>query len=162
MNIKERIKRNYLAFYLIGTLILMEIIFRVATSTMFFGDGIIISFIMVIIYALVADFITTFFPNRIKQFVTTLIMFLFMLIYSSQLIYNNIFKTYYTIYSMSRGTKVFTFWRDIIDYTTDNILWISLMAIPIVLYIAYFRKKFDTKKQGCKNELTPKSWTKFN
>jgi lipoteichoic acid synthase len=149
----ERIKNSYLGFYMIGTMILMELTFRIATSNVLIIKDMIIPFAMVTMYALVSYLITTFFPGKIKQILAILIMFFFLLIYSSQLIYYNIFKTYYTVYSMSRGTKVFTFWRDIIDYMVSNLLWIGIFAIPIILYILYFRNRMDLKRQGWKNRL---------
>lgn len=149
----ESIKNNYLGFYLIGTLILMELVFRLSTATFIFSSDILISLSMLTIYGLVAYLTTTFFSGKIRQFLVILIMFFFLLIYSSQLIYYNIFKTYYTVYSMSRGAKVFTFWRDIIDYTINNFLWIAIFAIPIFIYIIYLRNRLDKRKQGWKTRL---------
>ncbi|MDD2370870.1 MAG: sulfatase-like hydrolase/transferase [Firmicutes bacterium] len=153
MNSIKEGKSVFLGFYLVGALIYMEIVFRLATSTAFYGIGMLFSLGMVLIYGLLSYFIITLFPRRLIVFMTTLVMSIFWLIYSSQLVYNKIFKTYYTIYSMTRGAMVFTFWREIILYISGSILWIILIALPIFGYLGYFIKKFNLKKLGWQKRL---------
>lgn len=131
----------------------MELVFRLATSTTLFGKGVLVSLAMVSIYGVLTYFVTTLFAVRTNRFLTTLAMVFFWLMYTSQLIYNKIFQTYYTVYSMTRGAKAFTFWRDIVAYTARNIPWIILLTVPMVLYIGYFRKRIQLNRPAWKNRV---------
>lgn len=149
----KKIKSRFLGFYLVGTLILMELIFRFGTSAGLFGEGLFVSLALVSIYGLVAYFISTMFSTRLNRFLSTISFVFFWLMYSTQLIYNKIFKTYYTVYSVANSAKVFSFWKDIIVYTGRNIHWIILLAVPMVFYIGYLRKRIQLKRPNIKNRL---------
>lgn len=148
-----KIKSFLLPLYIIGSLIFMELAFRIATMNNFMGKGLIIPVVMACLFGVITYFLINLFPVRIKQIITSITLFIYSFLYISQLIYNNIFKTYYTIYSMRRGTVVFTFWRDIIAYMASNVLWIILIVIPLILYLVFFRKHIHTKQQGWKNRV---------
>ena len=138
---------------MVGALIFMELIFRFGTSADLLDPGLLVSLSLVSIFGVVAYFITTMFSSRINRLLSTLALIFFWLMYSSQFIYNKIFKTYYTIYSMTNGAKVFSFWRDIVSYTTKNIPWIILLAVPMVFYIAYLRKRIQMNRPDLKNRV---------
>ncbi|MBF7096974.1 LTA synthase family protein [Alkalibacter mobilis] len=148
-----KIKSRFLGFYLVASLIFMELTFRLATSAALIGEGLVVSLVMVSLYGIGTYFVTTLFGKRTNALLSTLALMWFWIMFSSQIVYNKIFKTYYTVYSMSRGTKVFEFWRDIVVYTGKNIPWIVLMSLPLVLYIAFLRKKIDLKRPGLKNRI---------
>ena len=131
----------------------MELVFRMATSGNLLGEGMLITLTMVSVYGLSVYFITTFFADHLKQVITAMVMVFFWLIYTSQLIYYKIFETYYTIYSMTRAGKALTFWRESLIYIADNIIWIIILAVPIALYIGYFRKHINLKRQSWKNRI---------
>lgn len=136
---------------MVFALIYMELVFRVATSQSFINNGFFVAAMFVTVYGLVSYFVASMFGKRINGLLSTLVLIFFWIVFSSQLVYNKIFKTYYTIYSMTRGTKVLEFWQDIIIYTTQSILWIVLLGFPVFLFIAYFRKRISLKRPGFKN-----------
>lgn len=147
----KKAKNIYIGIYMVFSLIYMELILRVATSQSFIGNGFFISAMFVSFYGLTSYLLTSMFGKRINSFLSTLMLMFFWLLFSSQLVYNKIFKTYYTVYSVTRGAKVLEFWQDIIIYTTRSILWIILLSLPLTLYIVYFRKRISLKRPGFKN-----------
>lgn len=147
----KKAKNVYIGIYMVFSLIYMELILRVATSQSFIGNGFFIAAMFVSFYGLTAYLLTSMFGKRINSFLSTLMLMFFWLLFSSQLVYNKIFKTYYTVYSVTRGAKVLEFWQDIIIYTTRSILWIILLSLPLTLYIVYFRKRISLKRPGFKN-----------
>jgi arylsulfatase A-like enzyme len=147
----KKAKNIYIGIYMVFSLIYMELILRVATSQSFIGNGFFIAAMFVSFYGLTAYLLTSMFGKRINSFLSTLMLMFFWLLFSSQLVYNKIFKTYYTVYSVTRGAKVLEFWQDIIIYTTRSILWIILLSLPLTLYIVYFRKRISLKRPGFKN-----------
>lgn len=147
----KKAKNIYIGIYMVFSLIYMELILRVATSQSFIGNGFFIAAMFVSFYGLTAYLLTSMFGKRINSFLSTLMLMFFWLLFSSQLVYNKIFKTYYTVYSVTRGAKVLEFWQDIIIYTTRSILWIILLSLPLTLYIVYFRKRISLKRSGFKN-----------
>lgn len=136
---------------MVASLIVMELIFRLATTSNLFGQGLLVSLILVSLYGILAYFVTTLFSKKANRVLTTVAFVLFWVMYTSQLIYNKIFKTYYTVYSMTRGAKAFTFWKDIVAYTARNIPWIVLLSIPMVFYIVYWRRKIQLNRPDLKN-----------
>ncbi len=136
---------------MVFALIYMELVFRVATSQSFINNGFFVAAMFVTVYGLASYFVASMFGKRINGLLSTVVLIFFWIVFSSQLVYNKIFKTYYTIYSMTRGTKVLEFWQDIIIYTTQSILWIILLGLPVFLFIAYFRRRISLKRPGFKN-----------
>lgn len=136
---------------MVASLIVMELIFRMATTSSLFGQGLLVSLILVSLYGILAYFVTTLFSKKANRVLTTVAFVFFWVMYTSQLIYNKIFKTYYTVYSMTRGAKAFTFWKDIVAYTARNIPWIVLLSIPMVFYIVYWRRKIQLNRPDLKN-----------
>src|SRR5690606_17424906 len=69
-------------------------------------------------------------------------------IYSSQLIYFKFFRTYYSAYSVGNGAQVLEFWKDIATLLKENIVWILLLFLPVLVIIVFGRKLASFEKIG--------------
>lgn len=137
---KRLLKSDSLMFYFIISLVYMDFVFRIFTAKRFLLQDIVVSFLFVISFALILFIISTFFRGRVSHIVSTVLLIVTAIIYSSQFIYYQIFKTYYSVYSAGNGAQVMEFWKDVVGVVWDNILIIMLLFLP-VLVLAFIGKK---------------------
>lgn len=84
-----------------------------------------------------------------KDLKTGIIIFL-VILYSSQIVYYDIFRTFYTAYSMANGGQVLEFIRIIIDTIIDKIVPISLNFIGGGMAVFAARKLTDIRRSESK------------
>lgn len=138
---KRLLKTDSLMFYFIISLVYMDFVFRIFTAKRFMLQDIVVSFLFVISFALVLFILSTFFRGRVSHIVSTILLIVTAIIFSSQFIYYQIFKTYYSVYSAGNGAQVMQFWKDVVSVLWDNILVILLLFLPVFVLIL-FGKKF--------------------
>ncbi|QNO14662.1 sulfatase-like hydrolase/transferase [Alkalicella caledoniensis] len=142
-------KHLYLFFYFNISLVFMELILRSTTSGDVFSMGFIISCLFSIPVSLVFFQLCNFFKDKFILFFSTLLLAISGFIYSTQLIYFNIFRTYYNIYSAGNAGQAVVFWRDALDVSLSNIHWIFLLLLPALLAIFVSKKyKIFVKVKG--------------
>lgn len=138
---KRLLKADTVLFYFILSLIYMDFVFRMFTAKYFMYHDLVVSFLFLIALALIFFLIATFFHGRLNRLLSTVLLTITAIIYSSQFIYFRIFKTYYSVYSAGNGAQVLEFWRDIIAVVHKNILIIALIFLPVFIMI-FFGKRF--------------------
>lgn len=138
---KRLLKTDSLMFYFIISLVYMDFVFRIFTAKRFMLQDIVVSFLFVTSFALVLFILSTFFRGRVSHIVSTILLIVTAIIFSSQFIYYQIFKTYYSVYSAGNGAQVMQFWKDVVSVLWDNILVILLLFLPVFVLI-FFGKKF--------------------
>lgn len=126
----------------------MEIIFRIHTIEDFELIDLIRSGMFLIVFAIIFYLISTLFKGMSKFLLSVLFLTLVAFIYSSQLIYFKFFRTYYSAYSVGNGTQVLEFWKDIATLLKENIVWILLLFLPVLVIIVFGRKLASFEKIG--------------
>lgn len=126
----------------------MEIIFRIHTIEDFELIDLIRSGMFLIAFAIIFYLISTLFKGMSKFLLSVLFLTLVAFIYSSQLIYFKFFRTYYSAYSVGNGAQVLEFWKDIATLLKENIVWILLLFLPVLVIIVFGRKLASFEKIG--------------
>lgn len=77
--------------------------------------------------------ITTVLPRKIRFWGVLAITVVMVLLYGSQMVYNFVFGTLYSISQMGMGGNALAaFWKEVLYTMWENILWILALLIPVV------------------------------
>lgn len=135
-----------LIIYLSSAFIYMETILKLKTEAMFTNIGIFYSATASIMVSLVFYFVFSFLKGVIQKIFIGFILFFMAFLFGSQLIYYDIFKTFYTVYSAGKAAQVLVFMEDIIYTVGINYLWIISLLMPLGIFgIFCFKRKFVNK-----------------
>lgn len=132
----------------------MDFIFRMATVSELFTVNLILSFVFLIPVATIIYFVSSFFQNKTSLFLTGFLLSCIAFIYSAQLVYFKIFRTFFSVYSVGNGGQVLDFWKDVINISVKNSHWIILVFLPVILYIVLGRRMLSFKKLDWLNRLS--------
>ena len=141
-------KYNLLIFNILFILF-MDICFKIFAFNSIFNISTIYMILSDIVIALIITILETLFnslSNKIISIVLTVFVFLLIL---SQYVYFLYYDTIFSIYSLFHGGQVFGFISSIIEVMLENILYILLFTIPLVIYIVLF-KRFNFEKKDYK------------
>ncbi|MDW7668347.1 MAG: sulfatase-like hydrolase/transferase [Bacillota bacterium] len=130
----------------------MELILRLNTKASFFNFGLFYSLILAVAAAAFVCFISSFFKKKRKIVLIILIIFLTYL-YASQLVYFDIFKTYYSVYSAVKAVKAIGFLNDLIYKIFVNLHWVILISTPSITYSWKIKKNYKEYNIKWTNKL---------
>lgn len=151
---KEFVRGDSLLIYILCSVSFMDIMFRVATAQQLFSINLLLSFVFLIPVAIFIYFICSFFQNRASHILSVFLLGTIAIIYSSQLVYFKIFRTFFSIYSVGNGGQVLDFWKDIGSLLLKNSYWILLVFLPVLVLTVVGRKIVSFKKIECVNRLS--------
>ena len=124
------------AVYWLFTLLYLELILHIEA----FGapNG---SFVLALgfsaVFALGFALILSFLPKKAQFIASCVITAVLIVFYGSQMVYNFVFGTLYSVAQMAMGGDAVTsFWRETLLAMTDHIFWILALLVPIVPLIA--------------------------
>lgn len=133
-------KNLNLLLYFVISLFLMEFFLRLDTTKDFLSQGFIISLVFATVLAIIYFIICSFFQKKISYILSSLLLIVTGFIFFSQLIYYNIFKTFYTFYSVGNASQVIEFREQISIVVRENLIWLLLFFIPTLLFLFFGRK----------------------
>ncbi len=139
-------KKNYtlkkygLFAFLTVTLFYLEMIIAINKTEPLIVEGVAYSFLFSLFYSTVIVFFINITPVKLRKLMGIILFSLVTLIFGSQLIYYKIFKTYYTVFSATKGGQVAEFFKDIIYVVGINFHWIILILIPLIIFLVFYRK----------------------
>ena len=86
--------------------------------------------------------ILSFFPRKVNFYVTVGILSLMLLFYGSQMVYNFVFGSLYSVSLVQEGGAAITsFWRETLMTMWEHLLQLLVLFVPVVLLVV-FRKFF--------------------
>lgn len=144
----------YLLSNFILFIIILELLFSLSTF-----NSIDFNFIYIILFSIVIGGLIFLFNNlfkkKINHILTYIIFIFFDILFISQLIYNKIYNSVISIYSIKSGAKqILQFSNQIIDTLINNWLIVMLMILPLVIFIILdIRKVFSYNKINIKKKL---------
>ena len=133
-----------LLLYFVLSLFLMELALRFHTAEKFFSIGILYSLLFAISLSAGIYLMVTFFKEKRRNLLSSLVLVLMGIVFWSQFIYFKFFKTFYTIFSAGKGGVVLEFINDIVLRTVKNIPWLIIFFLPAAIFILFSNKKLDT------------------
>lgn len=117
------------------TLTAMEVVMRlVVFDSVFEKIGFVVGFNGVI--AAVLTLVTSLFSGRVNGILGSVIGLMLMLLFGSQIIYNFIFGSLYSVSQMKMGGDAVTvFWKETLFAVGDGILYLLMLLVPLIVSI---------------------------
>ena len=81
-----------------------------------------------------------------SHLLSVVLLGLIALIYSSQLIYYQFFRTIFSVYSVGNGAQILEFWKDIAKLFISQSIWILLLYLPVFLLIGFGKNELSFEK----------------
>lgn len=143
----QRLKSYYLLIYILTALLVMEIIFRTATSSAIFSAGLFKAVLFSAVFAIAFFTITIIFKGTYRLITASFLLGLAAFSFASQMVYHNTFRTYYSVYSAGNAGQLTDFWLDTFTLIGQNILWIILLFTPLLLLFFIKNHLFDKDQE---------------
>ena len=140
---KQKSKTIPLLTYIILSLFYLEILFRFTVYRGFVIAGLVIPILFSMVLSLVLYFIGSLFKPKVNHILSCIFLAVLGFFFSSQFIYYDFFKTFYSMFSASNMTQILISARIAIR-VAQNIIWVILFFIPFVL--AHIRRKVSHLK----------------
>lgn len=132
-------KYSYL-FFLCFSLFYSEMILRMNITESFWGIGIAYSFLFSLFTSLIIYLVLSFFTGSFLKVLSIGANAILAILFCSQLIYYKIFLTFYSLFSAQKGGQVLEFIPEIVAYSQENIFWLLLLLLPLVLSIVFYKR----------------------
>ena len=124
---------------------LPELVLHIVTAvgpTDLWNGGILLGALFAVVGALAVFAVVTALPWKKARFwVAFAYCLLMLLLCGSQLVYFGVFGTFYSAFSAANGGQVLEFWYIALQSALRNLLWLILMALPMVALLV-LRKRF--------------------
>lgn len=144
-----RRNRFWLLLYLWAAAALPELVLHCATCKSWgavVSPGLVLAPLFAVVNALFVFILCTAIPNPKVNFgISAVYSFVVFLLCASQLVYYQVFGTFYSVYSMANGGAAFQFGNTIFSAILARLPLILLMAVPLVLLLIFGRKAFSFK-----------------
>lgn len=131
-----------LIFYY-STIIFSELVIRIFSSKAFFGIGLLYIFLFSLPVALILFALSHLFSNLVNRIVSIVAVAALLVFYASQLIYYQIFKTFYTVFSLTRAGQATDFVFETMQTILNTIVPFLILFIPLVIAIIFVIKRKD-------------------
>ncbi|MGM0834602.1 MAG: LTA synthase family protein [Bacillota bacterium] len=149
----ENNKKLHLFGFFILSFFLLELLFRIimdAHNVSPIGQGLWISFLFSFSIGMVFLAVGSIFHSKLNFIVSAALLFLVGFFYSSQLVYHDFFRTFYTFYSAGNSAQVIDFWREILSGVWSSLFWIIIFFLPMILLILLRNGPFTFQKSNAK------------
>lgn len=137
----NKLKPYKLLLYFIISLFYMESMLKASAGDILFSWNHVLSLIFSLPFAIASYIICTLFDDKKNYILSIMLLGLWGFIFSSQILYYKLFRTFYTLFSVGNASQILEFWEEILALVSENLDWIILLLLPCILLVV-FRKKF--------------------
>lgn len=143
---KINIKKIALLLFWVVTIIGYEFVYRWDLFRGGFGRGVFQTIVFSLpVIALIYGITTSFSKKANKILTTTVLLFLY-IIFTSQIIYFEVYNGVFSFYTMATGGQVLEFWRTILSVFVKDYYRLGLLLIPLIIFFVFNKKIFDFSK----------------
>ena len=128
-----------LPIFLVLAFLHLELVLRLQTDQPFFAVGLLHLSLFAASAALLLHLVGSFFVGLARELVVTAGLAAVTVLFMSQLVYHDTFRTFYTVFSATHGGQVLEFSDDILDVAARNTGWLLLLAVPLLLLLPLLR-----------------------
>ena len=129
------------------TIVFSELLIRLFSSKEFFSIGLLYIFLFSLPAALILFAISHLFSNLVNRIVSIISVSALIVFYASQLIYYQIFKTFYTVFSMTRAGQATDFVFETMQTILRTIVPFLILFIPLIVIVIFVIKRRDFFEQ---------------
>lgn len=109
------------------------------------------SFINILLYSIILSaflsLISNIFKPKVNTIITSILLFIFGVLFSLQCVFFSIFKIYFSLTNLGLGDQVTSYLDKAFSATFSNILYILIFMLPFILYLV-FHKKLNLKRNN--------------
>jgi hypothetical protein len=149
---EDIMKKHLDIIFWILFIIYMEFVFKSAIFGISIDINIFSTIIFSSFYALIIYSIINCFKGKINKILSYIFMSGIIFFFCAQLIYYKIYLSVFSMFSMARGGQVFQFWESIFKILFENIIYILILILPLIIYIV-ISKKIEYKRLNQKGFL---------
>ena len=128
----------YIFFYLVFTI--NEVLLRLSSVKQIEFTGFFFSVVFNLILASLFCYSMSFVSKRARIVASNIALAIAAAFYISQIIYYDVFETFYNPESMSKAMQIVQFWEIILKSAWNQIIYILLYLAPIAIYNLFVRK----------------------
>lgn len=132
-----------LLLYFALSLFFMELVLRFHTAEKFFSIGILYSLLFAVSLSAGIYLVVTFLKVKKRNLLSSIILVLMGIIFSTQFIYFKFFKTFYTVFSAGKGGMVLEYINAIVIQVVKSIPWLIAFFLPAAVFILFLNKKIN-------------------
>lgn len=104
----------------------------------------------------VVDFWTSCFKNKINKMIGWIALIIGCLVFATQLVYNHIFKTFLSIYSVGQnGADVMEFWKEAVLGILAVLPGLLFLFLPLLVYHIALKRWFTFQQESLKIAYLP-------
>src|SRR5690606_14281863 len=119
-----------LLLFLVASMIYLEIVLRIQTDSQVVGDGLLYTTLFAGATSFVIFLIASFLRGAGRTIVVGLLLGAMTVIFMSQFLYYDTFRTFYSVFSAMNGGQLTEFMGVILVKIRENLLWLLLLAVP--------------------------------
>ena len=128
------------------TISLFELLFNFLVFKNIFSISSIYILLLSLIISLIITIFESIFSNMVNKIISIIMIIFIFLLILSQFIYYLYYDNIFSIYSLFHGGQVFGFFGSIIEVIINNIFKITILFIPLIIYILFIKKINYNKK----------------
>lgn len=126
-----------------ASLLLMETVLRVQTDLPFFNVGLVFAALFAGVTSLLVYLLASFFTGIGRDVVVAVSLAVITVLFMTQLLYFDIFRTFYTVFSATHAGQAVEFGGDVLGKAVDNAGWLLLLAAPLILFLVIRTSRRD-------------------
>ncbi|MBO5299759.1 MAG: sulfatase-like hydrolase/transferase [Clostridia bacterium] len=144
---KSKLSKRYFWFVFPLAILFYEFILKVKVFGFSFDEGFFFTLLFSLSAGLFMTAVCTFFKTKIANIITIVSLSFFLVLYGSHIVYNEIFKKFYTLFSLQgagEAIKGFTtsMWKGI----GVSIPFILLFIAPLAIYLIFRKKQLKPRR----------------
>ncbi len=133
-----------LLLYTIASILYLETVLRLKTaSDGFFSQGVGLTVLFALPFALAVFLLCSLFTPGTNRRLAIAFFALFSFLFSSQLMYNITFRTYYSIDFFGMAGEATDFWRETLLIVARNFHWVLAFFAPLIVLVVWGKKWFE-------------------
>lgn len=138
--VQHRRARLVLPLVVLVAILWMESAVRIRTDGPFFAVGLVYATLFAAVAALFVFLVASFFHQVARHIVVGLSLAAITVVFLTQVLYYDIFKTYYTVFSAANGGQAAEFLDVVIVKVNENLAFVTLIALPLLLFLVLPKK----------------------
>ncbi|SHG28714.1 LTA synthase family protein [Ornithinibacillus halophilus] len=135
--------------FILLSLLYMELILRIAVENHMihvFSKGVLVTLLFSISLSFLIVAITSIFHPKLNFVLHLFFLLIVTVIFSSQVIYHDIFRTFYNFFSVGHAGQAMEFSHTAMDAIGQNIIWIILLFLPFLFQVILGEKIFSFER----------------
>ncbi len=159
---KKHIRLKYILFpvYFIASVMWMEIILKWWSTDIFIDVGLLYTFLFSVPLGIGCAFLCSFFKRRTCRKLTIIILSILSLYYMTQMVYYNIFKSFYMLEAAALAHNAFTqYYREGFLSLANSLPGLFILSMPLILvcFFSRFAAKSPTINTALQNSKGSKA-----